>query len=404
MQALEAQLVAAAIADRSAYESVRKHFAPEDFTPLAKPWWGIIGEWYARDRQSRSIDRSSLVALGTSRLGSGKPAASVLGFLHSLPVDVSATNIAQIALELKRHSTGMELAAAIAGGEAKKLAKLVPLYAELHAATSLPDKQAVEWDEATDIERLFDEVGDAQRIPLAPMKLNERVGGGALPGHHIILYARPEMGKSCFSVNFAAMMAVKQKQRVLYVSNEDQVNVLKSRAVARVADTPIFELDKNRERVIAAYRESGAEERIRFVQMYRGGPEDLRRPIEEFEPAVLIFDQIRNAGEGDSTVERLDHNGQAVRRLLVEYGMVGLSITQAAVSAEGKDWLGMEDIDSSKTGLPGSGDLLLGMGGKAETVQRGQRTLSIAKNKLFSGDRAREGMMIEMDTSRSVVR
>lgn len=45
---------------------------------------------------------------------------------------------------------------------------------------------------------------------------------------------------------------------------------------------------------------------------------------------------------------------------------------------------------------------MLGIGGNAEMIARGQRALSIAKNKLHSGPKSRDGLIVEFDPTTSV--
>jgi KaiC/GvpD/RAD55 family RecA-like ATPase len=300
----------------------------------------------------------------------------------------------------------MELAAAIAANDDKKQARLVPLYAELRSATELKNRRQVKYERAESIDSLFYEVGEEQRIPLYPARLNDRIGGGALPGHHIGLFGRPEIGKSTVTINLACGLAIKGQQRVLYIGNEDQINILKARAVGRVCGFTSTELEERREEAIRSYTDRGGEERLRFIQMFDGGADDIREPIEEFEPTVIVLDQIRNlaSADTDGLTARLEENGQAFRRLLLEYKLIGISVTQAGSSAAGKTWLSTEDLDSSKTGYPGTVDLLIGIGANSEMYSRNQRGLSPCKNKLASGPRAREGLLVDVDYERCVVK
>jgi KaiC/GvpD/RAD55 family RecA-like ATPase len=404
---IEAKVIAAAMNSRPAYDRVAPFMDEKDFSPPGQFWWKLIGEWYAKDVQSQYVDTAALADLGSSR-SSGKQRDAVTGFLSDLGsiVDsVSAPNIASVALELKRHNVGLELAAAIAGGDDKKQRLLTPLFAELQQATELSGKKkAVSYEWAPSVDELYSIVGDENRIPLAPTRLNTRIDGGALPSTHILLFARPEMGKSTFAINFAVQLA-KQDKRVLYISNEDAVAKLKQRAVARGTGMTVREATvERREAAIQAYKERGLDERLGFVKMTHATVQDLRRPIEEFAPSVIILDQIRNLAGAEETVKRLDENGQRFRELLGEYQLVGLSIAQASASAEYKTWLGMDDLDSSKTGLPASADLMISLGANEEMLARNHRALAIQKNKLSAEANAKEGLEIEMDLTRVSVK
>lgn len=298
----------------------------------------------------------------------------------------------------------MELAAAIAGGDSQKQLKLTQLFLELQQATELSGKKkAVSYEWAPPIDEIDEVVGDQNRVALAPSRLNTRIDGGALPSTHILLFGRPDMGKSTFSLNFAVQIAAKRDKRVLYVSNEDSIYKLKQRARARGAGMTVREsTGERRDEAIRAYKDRGLEERLAFVKMTHATVGDLRRPIEEWEPDVLILDQIRNLAGNAETVQRLDENGQLVRELLGEYSMIGLSIAQAGAGTG--PWPSMEDLDSSKTGLPACADLMLGLGADNSMLARGQRNLSICKNKLSSDPNSKEGLMVELDTARVSVR
>jgi len=388
---------------RDAFARIAPHMQDSDFSPVGQFWWKLTREWYEADRAALCVDREAIADRAAAR-STGKQRDAVLGMLRDSCISSlgSGANIAQTALELKRHNVGMELAAAIAAGDGKKQLALTQRFLELQQATELRGnkKAAVSYEWAPPIDELVELVGDANRVPLAPSRLNQRIDGGALPSTHILLFARPEMGKSTFCVNFSVQLA-KRDKRVLYISNEDSVAKLKQRALARGSGMTMREAiaERNAE-AVGLYKERGLEERLGFLKMTHASVPDLRRPVEEFEPDVLVLDQIRNLAGNGEVVQRLDENGQLFRELLGEYNLIGLSVAQASAGAAGKIWLEMDDLDSSKTGLPASADLMIGMGGDDSMLARGQRALSIVKNKLSSDGSSKEGIQVEIDHAR----
>lgn len=407
---LDATIVSAAMADRAAYDLVAPHITSKDMTPTAGFWWGLVGEWYQRDRSAKSIDKTLLYQQGEKRAPAGKNREPVLAVMRDLPEPVSPSNTANVALEMRRYNVSMELAAAIASQDAKKLPKLHKELGDLMAATTLGGAKKGKWNDAAPIAELFNATGDGNRVPLAPRALTERCAGGALPGQHIVVFGRPDAGKSTFTLNLAAVLGVKHEERVLYVGNEDQINILKRRCVCRVAGMTWADAEADPSKAIAAWESRGGEERIKFAQLIDGSAADLPEKIEEHAATVLVLDQIRGLqGEGDGMTQRLESNGIAVRGLLLKYDLIGISVTQAndrrqSYSQKPPVWLGMEDVDSSRTGLPGTADLLLGIGYDDEMYARGQRALSICKNKLSSEPNSKEGLIVEFDTARSAVR
>jgi replicative DNA helicase len=401
---LDAEILSAVIASREAYDRIRPHINAKDLTPAVAFWYDLADAWYRQDKTAGSIDVATIRGLGESRITNPKQRDTLMGVIAGLPASPSPSNVVAVALELKRWNIGMELAAAIAARDAKKTSKLHAEFGELLSASTLQAKETTEWEDAVPIEQIFEKVGTANRIPLAPSVLNKRINGGALPGHHVLVFARPEMGKSTFAVNAGVQLAI-QGRKVLYAGNEDQINVLKARALSRATNMTLAQAEADKDRAFRIYRERGVEDNLIFKQLKHGSANALREQIELIEPSILIVDQIRNLESDDEgMVQRLETNGQVMRELLLEYGLIGISVTQAGDSATGKVWLGMHDLDNSKTGLPGTADLMIGIGASAEMLTRNQRALSLPKNKLSSDEFSHEGLIVEIDKSRSLYR
>jgi archaellum biogenesis ATPase FlaH len=329
-----------------------------------------------------------------------------MAVLESLPEVVAPVGVAKEVLALKRYNVGMQLAASIGAREKdSKVQVLVEEYLGLLRQESLSVE--TEWEDAADWSELCKETGLDRRIPLAPMALNVRCGGGALPGHHILVYARPEMGKSLFALNMAAGF-LKAQRRVLYIGNEDSIHVLKKRMLVRLSGIPATEIDRDKAKEaeaihLATVRSAG---NLHMRHLHRGSCADVEMAVKEFQPEVLILDQIRNleAKTADGkTTERLEAVATGVRGILARHHLVGVSVTQANDRTEryGQEppiWLGMSDVDSSRTGLPAQVDLMVGIGGTRDMISRGERAISLAKNKLDGGPISREGFTCRFDT------
>jgi hypothetical protein len=354
--------------------------------------------------------------LGQKRISNKKHEESLMGFIRDLPEPASVDNTVRVALELKRYNAEMELGAAFHSGDRKAVKRLLPIVSALQEATdlaSLAGGRRTEWQDAVEVDKLFDKVGAENRIPIAPKVLNARVGGGALPGHHIIVFGRPEAGKSTVVINMSYGFA-KQKKRGLYVGNEDQIDILKSRYVSRVTQIPWQECEANKERCMKLFRQRGGEDYLLMTQLKHGTVNAIAKRIEQDGPFdFVVLDQIRNVssgGEADGKMtSRLEAVGRDVRALLLDYGLIGISVTQAndrteRANQEPPMWLGMGDMDSSRTGLPGTGDLIVGVGVTSELKARNQRALSLPKNKLSSAPDAHEGVFVEVDLAISRVR
>jgi KaiC/GvpD/RAD55 family RecA-like ATPase len=407
---LDAQLIAASLQSRAAFEDVAPHISKDDLTAPGGFWFDIIRDWYKRDGDARSVDKTLLVTLGKKKITNPKHEQALLGFMNDLPEAPSPGNVANVVLELKRHNVGMELASAIAGNDTKKVGKLLSQFTELQQATTL--KAKAQWEDAVHWTKLDDVAGDKNRIPLAPKLLNERTDGGALPGDHIIVYGRPEVGKSTWTINMTRGFLY-SGQRALYIGNEDNINKLKKRMRNRLTMWSTAQVKANPEEAnkLAEQREREHGGELNMRHLHRGSIDDLRRAIDEFEPTVLILDQIRNlqTSGDDKMTQKLEAVAIEVRNLLSTYHLVGVSVTQANDRTErhGQEpplWLGMSDIDSSRTGLPAQADLLIGIGANSEMLSRSQRAISLPKNKMSDEDNSHEGFIVEYDLKRSSVK
>lgn len=405
---LDAALIAACIASKEAWERVSPHITQSDMgTPWAAFWWGKLTEWYARDPGAKAVDKALFVEQGRLSIKNEKHELALIDFITNLPDAVSPLNAAQTALELRRHNVGMELGQAIASQDHKSIQSLLPQFNELMAATSLTGRSKRR--DALSLDELDSFVGAENKIPVAPSRVNDRLKGGALPGHHILVYGRPEVGKSTFVLNMSAGF-LWSDQRVLYISTEDNENVHKNRMRSRLTGWTSDEVAANPKRANEIARDKGLEERMLITHLDYATEDALKEVIESFEPTVLILDQIRGLHtKGDGLTQSLEQAGVQVRNLLSYYQLVGVSVTQAndrslRYGQKPPLFLGMADVDSSRTGLPGAVDVMIGVGVDDEHAKKGQRGISFPKNKLSSDPDSHDPIIVEFDTARSRVR
>jgi archaellum biogenesis ATPase FlaH len=406
---LDAKLIAAALQSRAAWERIAPHFTEADFTPISKFWFLLVKEWYSRDPKATGVDKSLLAELGQSKITNKKHRDALMGFLSDLPEPPSADNVAQIALEMKRYTVSMALGAALASQDDKKIQELLPQFNELRQATELrAEHKKSEFELAADWEQLDDIVGAGNRIALAPQKLTERTNGGGLKGHAILVFGRSDAGKSTFTLNMVGGF-VKQKRRTLYIGNEESINVQKARMRNHLSGMSGEEVERAPDKANELARKR-AGDLLHMVHLHKGSIDDVNKLARTYEPDVVVLDQIRGMSvqAGEKMTQRLEQVAIEWRQFLSQ-GYLGVSVTQANDRTEryGQEppiILTQSDIDSSRTGVPGANDLILGVGVNDELRLRGQRMISIAKSKLSSKKDAKEPFLVEMDTDRCKVR
>lgn len=403
---LSTQILNAAIADRQAYEKVKGHFKSADLDPATGFWWRLVEEYYTRDKLVQSVDRAVLSQIGEERVTNPKHKDAIMGAMRESDTSLSVANIVTAVLGVRRSNLSAEFASAAMSGDDKKARKLLEAVNEIWQRDTFYQEER---KYASSVEDIFNVVGSEKRITLSPRALNDRAGGGCLPGHHILIFGRTEVGKSAFAINMAAGF-IRRGLKVLYVGNEDEINVTKARLISRLTKKTWADIERDKPAAIHDFCTAGGESNLRLVHLQPGSVGSLRKDVEEWSPNIVVVDQLRNmSGPEDGLTQRMEGNAIRFRNLISEYGLVGVSVTQAGDRSQrhGEDspiWLSAGDVDSSRVGLPAQVDLMLGIGGNGEMIQRGQRAISLCKNKLASSANSREGFIVNVDLSRSIVK
>jgi len=220
----------------------------------------------------------------------------------------------------------------------------------------------------------------SHRVQLSPAILNEYVGGGVPQPCHILVFGRPDMGKTSFMLNLVKGFC-EQGKKVLYYSNEDNPQTFLMRAFTVFCGVPQDKVEKYPNRVKEILDEK-AFSNFRFVASEAGDIEEINRLCSEFKPDVLIIDQLRNlSGSGESRTLQLETLARAVRTISRRHSLIAISVSQAGESAAGKSYLTQEDLDYSKTGVQGALDLMMGLGASDNDALSNFICVSFPKNK-----------------------
>lgn len=402
---LDSQILSSWIQDRKAYDATTEYFKPKEASPAIAFWFELVRAYYDRDKTSLAVNLDTLRSLGRSKITNPKHADAILAALDGLP-SVSSPNVVELVLDLKRSNLALEFASATSNKDHDKASKLLEELNKVWGQTTLDNKSEVEYAKSwSDLDSV---VGDKKRISLGIPSLDARIGGGALPGHHILVFGRTEIGKSCLTLSMAASL-VMNMQKVLYVGNEDEINILKSRVRSSLLSWPTSKCSQLPKKAARLLDEMTAD-RLIMVKMTPGSISELEDLTEKHTPSVVILDQIRNlTGPEDGQTQRMEQNAIRFRSLLSKRHLIGISVTQAGDRSQGHNndgpiYLSAGDVDSSRVGLPGTVDLQIGVGASQEMLARGLRMLSFAKNKLASGAKSREPLIVRFDTELSQVK
>ncbi len=371
------KLCAALCGSRSSYERLtRIGLTAVDFSEAGRCIVDAASEQYRRDADLQSVDKDVLTSQVTRRFGAGSMAESVMDFVGRFPNDISQINVTEEYRLLRLERTSTELATMLATGQhGDDTAELLAKYRLLSSGEEGEAFKA----------RLTDEdysASSGDLIPIYPSSLRAYVGGGVRRGHNILIYGRPNSGKTMFALNWAAGLCL-SGAKVLYVANEETPHDLTERLLARLTGCPIARL-KNadvRRRAFALCLEPYSN----WTLLHRAGCSlaDISRAAVRTKPDVIFVDQLQNITQrNDNKVLQLDALARGVRELAIKHNCATVSLTQAGESGEGKLRLMMTDVDWSNTGIPGAADLMIGIGVDDEYLVGNKRMISICKNKV----------------------
>lgn len=370
-------LAAAILGDRKAYEEIKRIGIEVGSLPeAAAVVIRAADEQYRRDADLRAVDRGVLRQQILRKFGEGDVTDSIMDFVAQFPSDVSAINIAEEWRLLRLAQTSSTLASLLATGQHgaatdEVLARYVSLCAETEVEA---EKPRLTWED-------FTEKG-GERIALSPAGLNDYLNGGCLRGHNIVVYGRPDSGKSMFALNASANL-LRHGHKVLYVANEEPPQDLTKRLLSNLCRVDIDKLH-NLDNLKKAL-DHAAKPYENWHLLHKAGCtiKDISRLANKIKPDMIVVDQLKNiAVDEDNRALQLDRLARQVRELGIELSAVTMSVTQAGESASGNLVLKMSDVEWSNTGIPGAADLMIGIGVNDGYDMDGKRMISLPKNKV----------------------
>lgn len=276
---------------------------------------------------------------------------------------VKATELAMLALDVSQ-------------GKAE-YAKLCGLAASLNDV-----QQEVEDEYVTDdLGALLDSTFKTPGLRWRLKTLNQMLGS-LRKGDFGFIFKRPETGGTTLLASEVTYMAGQSDRPILWVNNEEQGSKVKLRCYEAYFGQTLKDLSKDWEFYKKEYQ-SKLGGRIKLFDRAFTHRKDVERLCKAENPSLIIFDQIDKIKgfEGDRYDLEMKATYQWSRELAKMYGPV-IGICQAGATAENKQWLTMDDVDSSKTAKQGEADWMLGIGKQHKEGMENVRYFNVVKNKL----------------------
>lgn len=222
-----------------------------------------------------------------------------------------------------------------------------------------------------------------------PLKTMNEMMGSLRKGNFGFIFARPETGKTTFLSHVVAKACIQLGEGagpILWFNNEQPGIEVLHRCIQSYFGITNAEFYGNKKQYSEQYY-AETEGLIKIVDEAALTKRQVESICRRYPPSLIIFDQIdkiKGFSEDRNDLE-LKAIYQWARELAKEYGPV-IGVCQAGGSGEGKKWLTMDDVDSSKTSKQGEADWILGIGKSNQEGMESIRHLHLCKNKLIGDE------------------
>lgn len=381
---MESHLLAAALKSRESLYLILDYITAKNYTREFQILIDKVREYYDRDPDADHVVHDVFLGMLENAVQNKKHLETFTNIINEAEgTDTSQANLQEIIIQAKLSEIGNKLSVALVNGD-KTVNELIDKYKELSHYNTLDElaQAGVEVLGAENIDEVLRKAVEREdNLVVYPLALNERLEGRAAGGHHIVTFARPEMGKTGLNVTIACGFA-RQQASGLYFINEDRVEDIYVRIISNLTGMTRQEIENEPGKAKVLALEKGLDQ-IRLISLAPGTPKQIEAFVDKYRPKWIIVDQLRNLDMKEANkVLQLEFAATAMRNIAKKYNVLVVSSTQAGDSGEGKKLLTMGDVDFSNTGVAAQADVLIGIGGDAVDIQEGRRVLNISKNKL----------------------
>lgn len=389
------QVLAAMIVDRTAWEVIAPQVSAKTLTPVTGLVFTGISRYYQLDSLAEYVDVEVLGDQVVAGLANPKWAPEVkqlLSVVSDIAPTVSSKNVKEVFRIYKEDALARELAAKLASSDRSGATELMDEYLKMYDVADIEKEPEL----ADLVAERFNKEG---LMPILPMPLNEALDGGARKEHHLLVFGRPESGKSLVSINIACGLA-KFGARGIFFENEDRTDDTRLRFWCNLSRMDKHQIRDNPRHAQEVAHANGIRN-LRVQPLSPGTPGEIKYFVKSEKPDFIVVNQIRNLHVRAGTrTEQLERAATEMRNIAKKHGVLVLSITQAGDSATDKTILDQGDVDGSNTGIPSQMDGMVGVGLTEQYDSQDLRHLSTCKNKIGSGRRFDRAFKIDRATSR----
>ncbi len=374
---MESNLLAALLT-RANYDILKSKIDPErDLSPLGAVIFQHISDYYRRDADAATVDRDLLVSLVNNGVASPKHREQFSSIIMGLPAP--SGNAVHVWLQQRRAAAINQLQLALTQPtETDAIKSAITEYLTYDTA----EDETTSYDVITEVRLgdILEKTSPQHKVPILPKSLNDRLGGGAFRGHHVLVFARPEVGKTTFALNLLRAPAGAGR-RCLYIGNEDPLKEsIIPRSISAFSGEPFSAAESGR--LLREANNRGLSN-VTFVAAFPGSVAEVGELVADYKPEFVVIDQVGNFNaKDDSYTLQLGKAMRGIRTITKKSGCVTVSLHQAGDSASNKLDLDLGDVSWSNTDMAAQADLMIGIGCNKYYESQNLRRLTVVKNKI----------------------
>ena len=243
-----------------------------------------------------------------------------------------------------------------------------------------------EFDTVTDnITELIDALKDNTKWKFNLTDLKNKVNGIG-EGNLIIVFARPESGKTAFWVNMVAGRNgfATQGAKVCALINEEPAIRTQMRLINAHTGMTFAEIKENPTKASELWGQ--IKDKIRILDTVDWTLEKIDSYVAKEKPDVLIIDQLDKVHMGGSFArgdEKLRAIYTGAREIAKRRDCSLIGISQASADASGKWDMTFDMMENSKTGKAAEADVIIGVGFSNNLeIDQDLRSVAVSKNKI----------------------
>jgi len=235
------------------------------------------------------------------------------------------------------------------------------------------------------IENLIGQLKDNTKWKFNLEPLRDKVNGVG-DGNLVIIFARPEAGKTAFWVNLVSGIDgfASQGAKVCALINEEPAVRTQMRLINAYTGMTFDEIRVNTKEANKKWAE--VRQNIKILDTVDWSLDDVDEFVQKEKPDILVVDQLDKVnvkGSFARTDEKLRAIYTGAREIAKRNNCCVIAVSQASADGHGKFDLTFDMMEGSKTGKAAEADVIIGVGhrDKLDTDER-IRSLAISKNKI----------------------